>query len=143
MTVHVDQNEGSEKTSGNIRSRDERRDFGRMKEKSCCGSTYLNTMKEESESRSRFGGTLMIGKVVLLEIAMHEAAMDVVGLQESRSRQPGIFHVPLCRRCCAAADTNGNAGCQLRITASWNFTMLTMDDISPDSWLSLGVERTL
>ena len=31
----------------------------------------------------------------------------------------------------AAPQLNGNAGCQLWIEASWNFTMLTMDDISP------------
>ena len=129
-TAHVDQNEGSEKTSRRIRSRDERRDLGRMKEKSCFVSTHLNTMtvatanvrtlhsKEESESRSRFGGTLMIGKVELLEIAMHNAAMDVVGLQESRSRQAGNVHGPLYRKCCGAADSNGNASCQLWTTAS-------------------------
>ena len=114
-----------------------------MKEKSCFSSTNLNTMtvetanvrtlhpKEESESRSRFGGTMMLGKVELLEIAMREAAKDVVGMQESRSRQAGNVHGPLYRRYCGAADSDGNAGCQLWITASWNFTMLTMDDISP------------
>ena len=62
---------------------------------------------------------------------MHDAAIDVVGLQESRSRQAGIFHGPQYRRYSGASDSNGNAGCQLWITASWNFTMLTMDDISP------------
>ena len=35
---------------------------------------------------------MMRGKVEVLEIAMHDAATDVVGLQESRSRQAGIFH---------------------------------------------------
>ena len=73
----------------------------------------------------------MIGKVELLEVAMCDAEIDVVGLQESRSRQAGIFSGPLYRRYCGAADGNGNAGCQLWIAASWNFTMLTMDDISP------------
>ena len=73
----------------------------------------------------------MVGKVELLEIAMRDAEMDVIGLQESRSRQARIFNGPLYRRCCGAADDNGNAGCQLWIAASWNFTMLTMDDVSP------------
>ena len=73
----------------------------------------------------------MVGKVELLEIAMRDAEIDVIGLQESRSRQAGIFNGPLYRRYCGAADDNGNAGCQLWIAASWNFTMLTMDDISP------------
>ena len=73
----------------------------------------------------------MSGKIEFLEIAMHDAARDVVGLQESKSRQAGIFQGPLYRRYCGAADSNGNASCQLWIKASWNFTMLTMDDISP------------
>ena len=73
----------------------------------------------------------MVGKVELLEIAMRDAGIDVIGLQESRSRQAGIFNGPLYRRYCGAADDNGNAGCQLWIAASWNFAMLTMDDISP------------
>ena len=65
-----------------------------MEEKSCFGSTdtTINTRtvatanvrtlhpREESESRSRFGGTLMIGKVELLEIAMRDAGIGVVGL---------------------------------------------------------------
>ena len=66
--------------------------------------------KEETESRSRFGGTLMVGKVELLEIAMRDAGIDVIGLQESRSRQAGIFNGPLYHRYCGAADGNGNAG---------------------------------
>ena len=73
----------------------------------------------------------MVGKVELLEIAMRDAGIDVIGLQESRSRQAGIFNGPLFHRYCGAADGNGNAGCQLWIAASWNFTTLTMDDISP------------
>ena len=122
-----------------------RRDFGLTNEKCCSGSNdssiYTMTVatanvrtlhpKEETESRSRFGGTLMVGKVELLEIAMRDAGIDVIGLQESRSRQAGIFNGPLYHRYCGAADGNGNAGCQLWIAASWNFTMLTMDDISP------------
>ena len=67
---------------------------------------------------------MMLGKVELLEIAMHDAAVDVVGLQESRSRQAGIFRGLLYRRYCGAADSNSNASCQLSITTSWNFTML-------------------
>ena len=118
-----------------------RRDLGLIKEKGCFGNICTMTVatanvrtlhpKEESESRSRFGGTLMIGKVELLEIAMRDAKIDVVGLQESRTRQAGIFKGPLYRRYCGAADGNGNAGCRLWIATSWNFTMLTMDDISP------------
>ena len=73
----------------------------------------------------------MVGKIELLEIAMRDAGIDVIGLQESRSRQAGIFNGPLYHRYCGAADGNGNAGCQLWIAASWTFTMLTMDDISP------------
>ena len=116
--------EDARETSLRIRSGDERRDLGRMKEKSC--STYLNTMtvatanvrtlhpKEESESRSRFGRTLMIGTVELLETAMHDAAIDVVGLQETRSRQAGIFHgrsyrvVDRCRHLGTIVVANGN-----------------------------------
>ena len=137
--------EDARETSLRIRSGDERRDLGRMKEKSC--STFLNTMtmatanvhpKEESESRSRFGGTLMIGTVKLLEIAARDAAVDVVGLQETRSRHTGIFYGPLYRRYCGAADSNGNADCQLWVAASWNFTMLTMDDISPRLLVVIG-----
>ena len=52
---------------------------------------------------------MMLGKVELLEIALHDAGIDVVGLQESRSRQAGIFHGPLYRRYSGAADSNGNA----------------------------------
>ena len=37
----------------------------------------------------------MLGKVELLEVAMCDKAMDVVGSQEPRSRQAGIFHGPL------------------------------------------------
>ena len=40
----------------------------------------------------------MVGKVELLEIAMRDAGIDVIGLQESRSRQAGIFNGPLYRQ---------------------------------------------
>ena len=62
-----------------------------MTEGSCDSSTSRDTMivatanvrtlhpKEEKQSRSRFGGTTMLGKVELLEIAMHDTATDVVG----------------------------------------------------------------
>ena len=101
---YVSQNEGSQTTSWRSRSRRMRRDFGLTNEKCCSGSTdsiYTMTVatanvrtlhpKEETESRSRFGGTLMVGKVELLEIAMRDAGIDVIGLQESRSRQAGNF----------------------------------------------------
>ena len=74
--------------------------------------------KEEKESRSRFGGTTMLGKLELLEIAMHDTATDVVGLQESRSRQAEIFHGVFYRKYCDTDDSNGNASCQLWVTAS-------------------------
>ena len=107
--THVNQKEGSEKTSWRGRSRRVRRDFGLTNEKCYSGSTdssiYTMTVatanvrtlhpKEETESRSRFGGTLMVGKVEFLEIAMRDAGIDVIGLQESRSRQAGIFNGPL------------------------------------------------
>ena len=82
-STHVNQNEGSDTTSWTGRSHRARRDVGLTNEKCCSGSTESNiyTMtvatanvrtlhpKEESESRSRFGGTLMVGKVEILEIA--------------------------------------------------------------------------
>ena len=72
----------------------------------------------------------MLGKVELLEIAMHDTATDVVGLQEWRSRQGGICHGQFYRNYCDATDSNGNAGCQLWGTASFTTR-------------SLGVGRTL
>ena len=88
------------------------RSRGLTNEKCCSGSTdssiYTMTVatanvrtlhpKEETESRSRFGGTLMVGKVEVLEIAMRDAGIDVIGLQESRSRQAEIFNGPLYHR---------------------------------------------
>ena len=134
--THVNQNEGSAKTSWRGRRHRVRRDLGLTNVKSCLATANVRTLhpKEESESRWRFGGTLMLGKVELLEIAMRDAEIDVVGLQESRSRQAGIFNGPLFRRYCGAADGNG----QLWIAASWNFTMLTMDDISPRLLVVIG-----
>ena len=129
-TTHDGQNQDLEKARGGNKSRDERRDLGPVTEGSCDSSTSRDTMivatanvrtlhpKEEKESRSRFGGTTMLGKLELLEIAMHDTATDVVGLQESRSRQAGIFHVTFYRKYCDAADSNGNASCQLWVTAS-------------------------
>ena len=108
-TTHVSQNEGSETSSWKSRCSRVRRDLGLTNEKYCSGSTDSNTYsmtvatanvrtlhpKEETESRSRFGGTLMVGKVELLEIAMRDAELDVIGLQESRSRQGRNFQRPV------------------------------------------------
>ena len=135
-----------------------RRDFGLTNEKCCSGSTdssiYTMTVatanvrtlhpKEETEGRSRFGGTLMVGKVELLEIAMRDAGVDVIGLQESRSRQAGIFNGPLCItdtvvQLTATAMLDASCGSQRRgISRRLRWTT------SPrDFWLSLGGERTV
>ena len=71
-TTHVSQNESSETSSWRSRCRRVRRDLGLTNEKCCSGSTDSNIYnmtvatanvrtlhpKEETESRSRFGGTL-------------------------------------------------------------------------------------
>ena len=138
-TAHDDQNEHSEKASRRNRSSDERRDLGLVKERSCFGGTSLNTMTVATANVRRLH--LKQIKVWRNNDAWEsrssrncnaDAAIDVVGFQESRSRQAGIFHGPLYRRYCGAADSTGNAGC------SWNFTMLTMDDISSRLLVIIG-----
>ena len=136
-----------------------RGDFGLTNEMCCSGSTdnsiYTMTVatanvrtlhpKEETESRSRFGGTLMVGKVERLESALRDAGIDVIGLQESRSREAGIFNGPFVSQILTVAQLTAtamlNASCGSQRRGSSRCSRWTT---SPrDSWLSLGGERTV
>lgn len=86
---------------------------------------------EERLASTRIAGTLLLGKVQILERQFNEAGLDVIGVQEGRaretSRKAGLHYDMLV----GAADSKGGSGCQIWVDRRLGFEVSEFVVVSP------------